>query len=103
MGPFLAYSNMGDALTRTGQAGKDAQEANLGETMGLRNPLLVGLFVLFASVAHAQPPLTVPLVIQEALTDDPGQPGFQLLPGVERLQEPATFGIPLPAGSGICG
>jgi hypothetical protein len=45
--------------------------------------------------------LPLPLRIQEALAGDPTQEGFQLLPGLDRSQEPITFGIPLPADSHI--
>ncbi|MFQ5857372.1 MAG: LamG-like jellyroll fold domain-containing protein [Anaerolineae bacterium] len=51
----------------------------------------------------AGPPasLHVPLLVQEALPDDLTQPGFQLLPGLDRTHEPVTFGLPLPADANI--
>jgi hypothetical protein len=52
--------------------------------------------------ASATPPsFQVLLLIQEAIPDDPAQEGFQLLPGLDRDQEPVTFGLPLPEDSGI--
>jgi hypothetical protein len=39
--------------------------------------------------------------VQEALADDPTLEDFQLLQGVDRSQEPVTFGLPLPPDSGI--
>lgn len=55
-----------------------------------------------AAGARAQP-LDVPLLVQEALPDDPGLPDYQMLPGLARQQEPVTFGLPLPAAAGITG
>ncbi|HBY93339.1 MAG TPA: hypothetical protein DEP84_05125 [Chloroflexi bacterium] len=45
--------------------------------------------------------LQVPLLIQEALPDDPAQADFQLLPGLDRSQEPVTVGLPLPEDAGV--
>ncbi len=70
----------------------------------------MGLVAHHSASVGAAPPLTsygvsaalpLPLLIQEALADDPVQDGFQLLPGLDRSQEPVTFGLPLPADSGL--
>ncbi len=58
------------------------------------------LFLGTASTALAQP-WSVPLLVQEALADDPLQAGFQLQPGVPRTAEPVTVGLPLPDSLGV--
>ncbi|MBI2566186.1 MAG: hypothetical protein HYV63_04030 [Candidatus Schekmanbacteria bacterium] len=62
---------------------------------------LIAVTAALASPGRAAARLPLPLLIQEALADDPAQEGFQLLPGVDRVQEPVTLGIPLPTDSGV--
>ena len=59
------------------------------------------LAVFLPALASAQSALPVPVLVQEALPDDPHQQEFRLLPGVERIDEPVTFSLPLPEDSRI--
>lgn len=66
-------------------------------TTGSGEPLDAQLSAPDSALAN----LPVPLLIREALADDPAQEGFQLLAGMARSQEPVTLGLPLPEDAGI--
>ncbi len=55
------------------------------------------LCLLYAIPAHAHTNLYIPLTLQEALPNLPDSPSFQLLKGMDRLDEPVTFTLPLDA------
>ena len=55
----------------------------------------VGLCLWLPAQAHAHTNLYIPLTLQEALPNNPDSPTFQLLKGMDRLDEPVTFTIPL--------
>lgn len=63
-------------------------------------PALLLLLLLLPEPLLAQA-FRVPILVQEALADDPLQVGFQLQPGVTRATEPVTVGLPLPDALGI--
>lgn len=58
--------------------------------------LLVALCCCPFQTAWAHPQVFLLMNIQEALPDDPKQPGFQLIKGMDRTKAHVQFGIPLP-------
>jgi hypothetical protein len=65
--------------------------------------LVASSLVLAAPCVAGAQAWRVPLLVQEALADDPLQAGFQLQPGVARTAEPVTVGVPLPDALGVAG
>lgn len=64
--------------------------------------ILLFVFVLIFGVScevWGHPSISVNLTVMEALPDDPKQPGYQRIPGMDRVQEPITIGIPIPGDS----
>lgn len=64
--------------------------------------VLVLSLVLAGVPAVQAAALEVPLEIRETRGQDWRSPGFQLLPGHDRVGEPVTFGLPVAAAEALC-
>ncbi|TNE48270.1 MAG: hypothetical protein EP343_16795 [Deltaproteobacteria bacterium] len=56
----------------------------------------LGLLFLRIPSAEAHPSIIVYLTLMEALEEDKGKPGYQLIQGLDRTQEPFSIAVPIP-------
>lgn len=59
------------------------------------------LGIAYTTLVNAHPAVFIKLIAQEALPSEPGTKTYQQIKGVDRKQEPVTFGVPLHSDSNL--